>query len=144
MALVALVSYLVFSFVLIPLKIRGKSMEPTYHDGSFAFCWRGKYIFSKPQRFDVVAVRLAGNHVMLLKRIVAFAGETVEFRGGQLFVNDSRLDEPYVRLNARWNLPPRKIATGKVYVVGDNRGGAMERHRFGQVSSLRIVGGVVP
>ena len=81
---------------------------------------------------------------MLLKRIVALPGETVEFRKGLLYVNGNLLDEPYVRYHSDWELSPRKIAPGHVYVVGDNRGTAMVRHRFGEITMSRIVGGVVP
>ncbi len=141
---VSFASYLVFTFLLIPLKIRGKSMEPTYHDGSYALCWRPKYGYTSFKRFDVVTVRLAGRHVMLLKRIIAFAGESLEFRHGVLFINSRQIDEPYVQFNSDWNLLPRTVAEGKVYVIGDNRGLDMKRHVFGQVNMQRIVGGVVP
>lgn len=141
--LVVLGSYLIFGYLLIPLRIQGKSMEPTYQDGSFAFCWRPAFLLSPPRRFDVVAVRYAGHHVMLLKRILALAGETIEFRRGDLYVNGALIPEPYVKNHSSWDLPPRRVAQGKVYIVGDNRNTVMERHRFGQVSMNRIVGGVI-
>jgi signal peptidase I len=119
-------------------------MEPTYHDHSFAFCLRLKYLINPPQRFDVVGVRFAGNKVMLMKRIVALEGESLEFRGGLLYVNGTILDEPYVQYRSDWDLPPRTVSPGHVYVVGDNRGTSMARHQFGEVNSKRIVGGIVP
>ena len=97
MVLVALSVYLFFGHICIPLRIKGSSMEPTYGDKSINFCWRLRYIFSAPLRHDLVLVRFAGNRVMLLKRVVALEGETVEFRGGKLFVDGVEVDEPYVR-----------------------------------------------
>ena len=41
------------------------------------------YSFSKLERHDVVGVRFAGQKVLLLKRIVAFEGEWVEFIEGK-------------------------------------------------------------
>ena len=139
---ISLGAYLVFSYVLLPLRIEGRSMEPTYADGGFSFCWRLQYLFSEPKRGDVVAIRFAGRRVVLLKRVVALAGDTVEFQNGMLLVNNKRVNEPYVRYNSNWNLPPRQVASGKVYVVGDNRGVPMEQHHFGQVSTQRILGTV--
>lgn len=81
---------------------------------------------------------------MLLKRIVALEGETVEFRKGLLHVNGIVINEPYVRYPSDWQLPPRTIAPGHVYVVGDNRGTDMARHQFGEINIKRIVGGVLP
>ncbi|BHH82484.1 hypothetical protein LA52FAK_07730 [Desulforhopalus sp. 52FAK] len=119
-------------------------MEPTYHDRSFAFCWRLSYLLSSPKRFDIVGVRFAGKKVMLMKRIVAHAGETVEFRQGVLYVDGNAMDEPYVKYRTDWELPPRTIRDNHVYVVGDNRGTSIERHQFGEIRLNRIVGGIVP
>ena len=116
-------------------------MEPTYHNGGFNFCWKLRYLYSRPERHDVVAVRLAGNRVMLLKRVVALEGEMLEFRDGKLFVNGSRINEPYVQLPSDWNLPPRVVERGSVYVVGDNRSMDIESHYLGQTSIQRIIGG---
>jgi signal peptidase I len=143
LVLVGLICYVVFGHLLLPLRIQGVSMEPTYHDGSFAFCWRLKYFFSVPERFDVVTVRFSGRRVMLLKRIVAFEGETVEIRAGDLLVNGKIIEEPYVRFRAEWDLPPRLVSAGHIYVIGDNRGSSIDRHRFGAVKLTRIVGGVL-
>jgi len=141
--LVAVVATMVFTQVLIPFHIQGKSMEPTYGDGGFNFCWRGRYLFAEPDRGDVVALRLAGQRVMLLARIIGLAGDTVEFRNGALFVNDTWVKEPYVRSPSDWNLAPRQVKPGKVYVVGDNRIVPLDRQDMGQVERERIVGGVL-
>ena len=115
-------------------------MEPNYHDGALHFSWRPAYWFSEPQRGDVVLVRFAGSRVMLLKRIVALAGETVEFRDGQLLINGIPQDEPYVTLPCDWELEPRTVERGNIYVIGDNRSMPIEQHDFGQTSRKRIRG----
>ena len=116
-------------------------MEPTYGYGSVNFCWRPRYLFSAPVPGDIVMVRFSGTRVMYLKRVVAVAGDTVEFRNGFLFVNGEKRDEPYVRYRQPWYLLPREVETDHVYVVGDNRGMPMENHEFGQTEQRRIVGG---
>ena len=141
--IVTVAAILIFSQVLIPLRIQGQSMEPTYRDGGFTFCWRFRYQWTEPAHGDVVVIRFSGHRVVLLKRVVALAGETVEFRHGVLFVNDQPIDEPYLQTASDWQLPPRVVEPGKIYVVGDNRSVAIERHHFGQVDRQRILGGVV-
>lgn len=136
--------YLIFSYVLIPLRIQGHSMEPTYKNGSFAFCWRLQYLFAPLERFDIVTVRFSGKNVMLLKRIVGLPGETLEFRQGILYINGKQIEEPYVQHREPWNLAPRLIEPGHIYVVGDNRATSMSRHTFGQVDAGRVLGGVIP
>lgn len=137
-------TWFIFSFLFIPLRIEGQSMVPTYDDGSFALCWRLQYLFTQPKRGDVVTVRFAGKNVMLLKRIVGLAGDSVSFQNGQLYINQIHVSEPYVIHNSQWNLEERIVKPSYVYVVGDNRGSAMQRHKFGQVKSKRIIGGVIP
>ena len=139
-ALVAFGAYLVFGYLLIPIRIEGSSMEPTYHHGDFNFCWTLCHLFSAPNRHDVVALRFAGPRVMLLKRIVALEGERVEFRNGRLWINGQEREEPYVRYPCDWNLSSRRVEKECVYVVGDNRSMPMEQHHFGQASLKRIVG----
>ncbi len=138
--IVAVCAHLFFAYICLPFQIRGRSMEPTYRDGGFNFCWRPRYLFSGPERFDVVAVRLAGKRVMLLKRVVALAGETIEFRDGKILVDGKEITEEYIRRPCDWNLPPRLVGENRVYVVGDNRDVDMERHDFGQTSINRIMG----
>jgi len=138
--LVALSAYLFFGQVLTPLRIKGRSMEPTYHDGTINFLWKWRFALSKPKRYDVVALRFAGNRVMLLKRVIAMEAETVEFRDGKLYVDGKEMEEPYVRFPCNWNLPPRLVEKDCVYVVGDNREMPIEDHHFGQASMRRILG----
>lgn len=136
----ALLAYLFFGHICIPFRIRGRSMEPTYHNAGLNFCFRLRYLLSEPKRHDVVMVRLAGKRVMLLKRVVALAGEEVEFRDGSLVVDGRHIDEPYVVFPCDWDLPPRAVKPGCVYVVGDNRSGPIDAHNLGQTPVTRIVG----
>lgn len=138
--LVALLAYLFFGQLCIPFSIQGISMEPTYHNGRVNFCWRLRYPFSEPKRHDVVAIRFAGSKVMLLKRVVALEGERIEFRDGKLFVDGREIEEPYVLYPCNWNLSPRQVEKGHIYVVGDNRSMPIEDHHFGQALKSRVVG----
>lgn len=138
--LVALTAFLVFKYVAAPFRIRGASMAPTYPSRGFTFGCRQTWLLSKPQRGDVVIIRFAGRNVAVLKRIVAFPGETVEFRDGTLYVDGTPLPEPYAKKESDWDLAPRVVDPGHYYVVGDNRSGSMQNHLFGQVNKDRIIG----
>ena len=115
-------------------------MDPAYKDGGFNFNWFLSYAFSKPKRGDVVLIRFAGTSRMFLKRVVALEGETLEFRSGVVYINGKRLSESYVKHKCDWELLPRKVEQGNVYVIGDNRSMPMVRHEFGQTSLKRVMG----
>jgi signal peptidase I len=138
--LVAVVALIFFTWILIPFRIEGHSMSPTYQNGGVNFCNRLHYLFSSPLRHDVVAIRYSSTRIMLLKRILAVEGETLEFRQGQLYVDNRPVPEPYVAMPCEWDLGPRMVETGHVYVAGDNRGVPMLTHDFGQTPLTRIVG----
>lgn len=140
-SILAISAYIFFGFISIPLAVRGKSMEPTYPDGGFNFCWSLKYSFRGLERHDVVFIRLAGPRVMLLKRVVALEGEEVEFRKGRLLVDGREISEPYLRDRGDWDLPPRRVEKGNIYVVGDNRRVPITEHYFGQTPVGRVAGG---
>ncbi len=123
-----------------PVVIDGESMLPTYSSHGFNFCNRLAYRWSKPKRGDIVMLRYGGTRYMLLKRVIAFAGETVEFRDGVCLVDGRPLAEPYVRLGCDWTLPPRAIGPGHIYVMGDNRSVSVEEHVGGEIAAARIVG----
>ncbi len=136
----AILCFVVFKFVLLHIRVEGISMLPTYQDGSAHFVNRLAYLWHEPRRGDVVSIRLAGVHLMYLKRIIGLPGETVAFASGQVLINGQVLDEPYEKLSCDWNLPPEKLGPDEYFVVGDNRTMPPENHTFGKVERDRIVG----
>jgi signal peptidase I len=141
LSLVAALTALFFGFLCVPARIEGHSMEPTYRNGGFAFCWRPRFWIHPPKPGRVVMVRIAGRRLMYLKRVVATSNDTVEFRKGELWVNGVRRQEPYALGPCDWELPPRLVPTGHLYVIGDNRTMPIEEHTFGSVPRGRIEGG---
>ncbi len=131
---------LIPKFVLLPVRIQGISMMPTYQDHRINFVNRLAYAFHDPRRGDVVAIKLGGERIMYLKRIVALPGETLEFRGGRLFIDGKRVPEPYVKFPCRWEHGPEKIGLGEYYVVGDNRSMDFADHVQGKAWRSRILG----
>jgi signal peptidase I len=130
----------VFGWILVPLRLSGISMLPTYQDGALNFANRAAYWTHEPVRGDVVAIRLAGLHAFYVKRIVGMPGERVEIVAGTVTVNDEVLIEPTVVRRAAWNMAPVDLAPGEFFVVGDNRSMKIENHDLGRVSRRRIVG----
>jgi len=142
-AVLAVTCYLVFTFVLLPVRVTGISMEPTYHDHSVNFSNRLAYLFHEPRRGDVVTIRYAGIHDMLMKRIIGLPGETVSFVHGHVFINGVALDEPYLRNPTHWDIGPITLDATEYFVVGDNRSMRWQDHMFGKTERQRIVGKVL-
>jgi len=134
--------FLLREFALLPIRIVGISMQPTYQDRAINCVNRLAYVFHEPRRGDVVGIRLAGEHVLYLKRIVGLPGETVAFHRGRLLINGQPLSEPYAS-PCRWELPPVPVKPDEYYVVGDNRSMRAADHYMGKVENWRIVGKIL-
>jgi len=148
LAALVVASAVVFNFVLLPVRVTGISMEPTYHDQAINILNRLAYVRGQPQRGDVVGLRFATNatgafHFLLLKRLVGLPGETISFSDGQVCVNGEPLEEPYLKLRSHWNLPGRTLGPDNYYFVGDNRSMPPELHDHGIATRSQIVGRVL-
>jgi signal peptidase I len=144
LVILVLLSVVVFKWILIPVRIMGISMEPTYFNGKINFINRWSFHGRAPRRGDVVGIRLAGENVMLLKRIIALPGERIAVRRGLVFVNGVLLNEPYVQ---RPRFPSdeaeRLLKAGEYYAIGDNREMPLESHTHGIYPMRRLVGRVL-
>lgn len=142
-AILVVLTVVTFKFVLLPIRVEGFSMEPTFHNRSINFINRLSYLRSEPQRGDVVGIRLAGEHLMYLKRVVGLPGEGVSFSEGHVCINGVRQEEPYLRLPTDWQVPEKVLGADEYYVVGDNRSMRPEEHTQGKATRWRILGKVL-
>jgi signal peptidase I len=139
-AVLVVICFVTFKFILLPVRIAGISMEPTYRNHQIHCVNRLAYRRHEPQRGDVVSVRFAGESVMLMKRIIALPGESVSFHNGHAYINGELLDEPYLKNDCDWNHEPIACGPGQYYIVGDNRSMPFELHTQGRAGRERIFG----
>jgi signal peptidase I len=139
----AALSFVIFRWVLLPIRAQGISMLPTYESGTLHLVNRFAFASRGPARGDVVAIRLAGPHVLYVKRVVGLPGERVAIGAGDVHINGAPLPEPYVRSRKPWDVSEVTLTSGEYFVIGDNRGMSAGDHDFGRVEAVRIVGKVV-
>jgi signal peptidase I len=140
-AVIILTSAVVFGVVLLPVRLSGISMEPTYVDGEMNFANRLAYAAGRqPARGDVVAIRMAGMSVLYVKRIVGLPRERVEIVMGTVLIDGQPLIEPTVARKAPWNVPAVTLGDGEYFVIGDNRAMSADNHDFGRAPLDRIIG----
>ena len=145
----AAVCFVTFKFILLPVRVDGISMEPTYHNNAINGVYRLAYKFHEPRRGDIVGVRFsdpgafAAPSQMLMKRIIALPGETISFHNGVAFIDGHRLSEPYLKYSCDWEDGPFTCGPNQFYIVGDNRSMAVSQHTHGRVERERIVGKIL-
>jgi signal peptidase I len=136
--LILMTIFLLVVFVGRPYIVHGLSMYPTLHDGDRVFVvpYRGN---TTPDRGDVVVLKdVAGTNEMLIKRVVALAGDRITVKNGQLLVNDK-----YSHKNSNHNLPENfstLVPDNTIFVMGDNEGHSYDSRSFGPVAASKVVG----
>ena len=136
-------AFILFHYVLIPIRVTGISMHPTYKHNAVNFINLLSYHSRKPQRGDVVLVHVDGKTDRLLKRVIGLPGETIGIEDGVVFINGKPLDEPYVKARMAWQIPAFRLDEDKYYVIGDNRDMGQRRHDFGVCREHEILGKVL-
>lgn len=125
---IAIILVLVINkLVLINARVPTGSMEQTIHEKSRMMGFRWAYLFSKPERGDIIIFKnpddLKENFV---KRVIGLPGEYVEIRNGIVYINDEPLEEDYVYYDTgsadlKGDFAKTLIPEESYFVLGDNR-----------------------
>jgi len=118
-------------------------MEPNFQWRQRLLINKAVYHFHEPERGDVIVFRpFDTGQADYIKRIIALPGDTVEVKTRTVYVNDSPLDEPYIKDPPSYTLPQRKIPDNNYFVLGDNRNNSNDSHNGWTVPCQSIVGKV--
>ncbi|HML68390.1 MAG TPA: signal peptidase I [Clostridia bacterium] len=145
-ALVVLIALTIRSFIAEPIRVDGDSMIPTLVHNEDMLVEKMSYWFSDPLRGDIIICYYPGYTESCVKRVIGLPGETVEVRGGKIFINGNELNE-----SAYWDgqivgdMDPVVIGARHVFVVGDNRNGSKDSRNasVGAIPYAKVVGRVV-
>ncbi|MDY6878297.1 MAG: signal peptidase I [Chloroflexota bacterium] len=121
--------------------IDGPSMQPNLHYDQQVMVEKITYrFFHGPRRGDVVTFEIPGEKGALIKRVVALPGETVEVRGGEVFINGQLLEETWTTWLGGPDYPPTIVPPLHIFVLGDNRPNSRDSRYFGLVPVDHVTG----
>jgi signal peptidase I len=167
--IIALILALVIkSFLIQAFFIPSQSMEPTLQVGDRVLVNKLGYRFREPRRGEVIVfenpqhveqdrnpVAAFWNWVTeglgftsdpnkdFIKWLVALPGDTIEVRGGRVFVNGERVREPYLSEHRDVSdYGPFTVPEGHLFVMGDNRVNSQDSRSpaVGPVPEENVVG----
>ena len=122
-------------------QVLGQSMEPNLHTAQRVVVEKVTYhFFHGPRRGDIVVIDMPEQSEMLIKRVVGLPGETIEVRGGRVYVESEELAEPWTVNPGGGSYGPHTVPPLHVFVLGDNRGASNDSRSFGPVLIEHVVG----
>lgn len=153
-------SVVIRSFLIQPFKIPSGSMHPTLQVGDRLIVNKLRYGpripftqhrlpgFGKARRGDIIVFDYPVDPTRdFVKRLIAFGGETVSIRDGQIWVNDRPVTEKRIAGRHYYNLGPLAenentitVPKDQVYVLGDNSASSADSRYWGTVPEENIVG----
>ena len=137
------------TFVVQAFWIPSGSMIPTLEVGDRVLVAKFWYTFSEPKRGQLFVFKYPVDPKRdFVKRIIGLPGDTLEIRGGIVYVNGQALREEYVKnhdafsLNAGPVFPevPVKIPENHYFAMGDNRDNSFDSRFWGFVDDKAILG----
>ncbi|CAH1855134.1 signal peptidase I [Convivina intestini] len=164
--------WLLNAFVFSTVSISGTSMEPNLLNqqrvgvNHLATLKRGDAVVFDARQEDPRFK--TGNSPYYVKRIIGIPGDTVEYRSGNLYVNNKKVNQDYISndektqgtegdFGATWNLKTLSttglwqakdqnkstVPSGEYFVMGDHRSVSNDGRYFGFVDRNHIMGKVV-
>ena len=148
MALASLIGGMTFSAGVV---MTSPAMEPAIPEGAKAFVNYSTANLKNLKRGQVVLVRVPGEETVLVRRVMAFGGETIEINQSVVLVNGTRVDEPWLHApNTEPRIenplpdyyPSTSVSGDDVFVLADIRKGTRDSRQFGPVKREAIIGKV--
>lgn len=136
------------AFVAQPFIIPTGSMIPTIELRDYVLAEKLTYRFSRsPQYKDIVVFENPSHDPaapILIKRLIAVGGQTVDLKDGAVYVDGKKLDEEYTHGKPSYPLNPSiaypyTVPSGYYWMMGDNRTNSGDSREFGAVPGDLVI-----
>jgi signal peptidase I len=135
--------FILFRFIIGLSFVSGESMYPTLQDGEAVVYLRPVTDFKKG---DIISIRVPSGDYYV-KRVIAVAGDVVDIRDGEVYVNDELVENIYGTGETLKQdgavIYPYTVRKGNVFVLGDNRTVSVDSRSFGEVNKIQIRGKII-
>ncbi len=121
------IAFAINNLIIINAEVPTGSMEQTIHEKSRMIGFRLSYIFSSPERGDIIIFKNPDDEKEnYVKRVIAIPGDYVEVKNGVVYINDEPQKEDYVYfigdvVDLRGDFEKTLVPENSYFVLGDSR-----------------------
>ena len=150
LVLTLIIFFVIQTFVAQPYRVEQVSMENTLQPDQYVLVDKLTPRFEPYSRGDIVVFQPPAGwsegpeNTPFIKRVIGLPGDTIEVRDGAVWVNGTKLDEPYTydlqpttaaQEPATWIVP-----SGQLFVMGDHREASADSRSFGTIQISNVIG----
>ncbi|HLL61040.1 MAG TPA: signal peptidase I [Candidatus Nitrosocosmicus sp.] len=124
-----------------PVQVKGRSMEPTYHNGTYLMTSLIPTNKSLTRDEVIIFKSPVNPNVENIKRVVGIPGDTIAMKNGYLYVNEKKFKDvrnisqnSFIRDNENVTIPENKY-----FVLGDNPEFSADSRTWGFVPREYII-----
>lgn len=122
LAIAVVVALIVNNFIIVNAEVPTGSMNNTIMEGDRLIGFRLSYLFSKPKRGDIIIFKYPDDETQnFVKRVIGVPYDTIEIEDGVVYVNNTAIDEPYLKEKMIGSFGPYILGEDEYFVMGDNR-----------------------
>ncbi|QQG40474.1 MAG: signal peptidase I [Candidatus Levyibacteriota bacterium] len=142
-----------YIFFFRPYQVSGSSMHPTFVDKEYVLTSIISLRIEKIKRGDVIVFQAPNQENEefkkdYIKRIIGTAGDSIEIKDGNVYVNNQKLDEsaylsPEVKTYGGAFMKegiPVTVSNNSYLVLGDNRPASSDSREWGFIKENEIIG----
>ncbi|MCF2936985.1 signal peptidase I [Paenibacillus alkaliterrae] len=152
--------FLIRQFLFSPFIVDGPSMQPNFETGERLIVNKIIYAIREPKFGEVVVFDVPEQDRKFIKRVIGVPGDTIRLEGDDLYINEKKIDEPYIKeaieaAHAKGELynlagpdsnfpnssnQEMTVPEGAIFALGDNRRNSSDSRVIGFVTDDEVVG----